>query len=198
MLDTFEKLDRVDHITGWYHSHPGYKCWLSGIDVATQIMMQKIGPTVAIVVDPLTTSATGRVEIGAFRTLPETYKETSNLDASSVPLEKIKEFGAHFNRYYPLAITYFKNSLDEEILDVLTDSLWIPTISRNILSTSADYFDKNLSDVTMRVKQSLKTSTLLDVGPVKTRSQEQKNMARHMLERNQAMLGNTVSKLLFK
>jgi hypothetical protein len=22
---------------GWYHSHPGYGCWLSGIDVGTQV-----------------------------------------------------------------------------------------------------------------------------------------------------------------
>lgn len=24
------------HIVGWYHSHPSFGCWLSGIDVATQ------------------------------------------------------------------------------------------------------------------------------------------------------------------
>lgn len=26
---------------GWYHSHPGYGCWLSGIDVGTQMTNQK-------------------------------------------------------------------------------------------------------------------------------------------------------------
>ena len=27
-------------IQGWYHSHPGYGCWLSGIDVGTQSLNQ--------------------------------------------------------------------------------------------------------------------------------------------------------------
>ena len=29
-----------DPVCGWYHSHPGYGCWLSGIDVATQSLYQ--------------------------------------------------------------------------------------------------------------------------------------------------------------
>ena len=28
---------KVENICGWYHSHPGYGCWLSGIDVQTQM-----------------------------------------------------------------------------------------------------------------------------------------------------------------
>lgn len=23
-------------VVGWYHSHPGFGCWLSGVDVNTQ------------------------------------------------------------------------------------------------------------------------------------------------------------------
>ena len=30
------RVARPENIVGWYHSHPGYKCWLSGIDVMTQ------------------------------------------------------------------------------------------------------------------------------------------------------------------
>ncbi|KEH17813.1 JAB1/Mov34/MPN/PAD-1 ubiquitin protease [Medicago truncatula] len=26
---------RLENVVGWYHSHPGYGCWLSGIDVST-------------------------------------------------------------------------------------------------------------------------------------------------------------------
>ena len=26
---------------GWYHSHPGYGCWLSGIDCTTQMTNQQ-------------------------------------------------------------------------------------------------------------------------------------------------------------
>ena len=31
---------RCEFVVGWYHSHPGYGCWLSGIDVQTQQGMQ--------------------------------------------------------------------------------------------------------------------------------------------------------------
>lgn len=39
--DACEKVDRPENICGWYHSHPGYGCWLSGIDVGTQMLYQK-------------------------------------------------------------------------------------------------------------------------------------------------------------
>ena len=39
---------------GWYHSHPSYGCWLSGIDVKTQELFQiSTDPFLAIVVDPI-------------------------------------------------------------------------------------------------------------------------------------------------
>ena len=42
-----------ENIVGWYHSHPGYGCWLSGIDVSTQSLNQGFqDPYLAIVVDP--------------------------------------------------------------------------------------------------------------------------------------------------
>ena len=39
---------------GWYHSHPSYGCWLSGIDVDTSERHQMMNdPFLAIVVDPI-------------------------------------------------------------------------------------------------------------------------------------------------
>lgn len=46
---------RLENVVGWYHSHPGYGCWLSGIDVSTQMLNQQFQePFVAIVVSTLT------------------------------------------------------------------------------------------------------------------------------------------------
>ena len=59
---------RNEEILGWYHSHPNYGPWLSGIDVNTQKNMQMVGPMLAIVIDPIRTEISGRVDIGAFRT----------------------------------------------------------------------------------------------------------------------------------
>ena len=65
-------------MVGWYHSHPGYGCWLSGIDVSTQSIQQQYQePFLAIVVDPHRTIAAGKVEIGAFRTYPEVHSSHS-------------------------------------------------------------------------------------------------------------------------
>ena len=33
---------RPENVVGWYHSHPGYGCWLSGIDVSTQSLNQAV------------------------------------------------------------------------------------------------------------------------------------------------------------
>jgi proteasome lid subunit RPN8/RPN11 len=46
-----EPVGRLEKVVGWYHSHPGYGCWLSGIDVSTQSLNQQFQePWVAIVV----------------------------------------------------------------------------------------------------------------------------------------------------
>lgn len=57
------RVGRTENVLGWYHSHPGYGCWLSGIDVTTQLMNQKYQePFVAIVIDPIRTISSGKGE----------------------------------------------------------------------------------------------------------------------------------------
>jgi len=52
----------LENAIGWYHSHPGYGCWLSGIDVSTQMLNQQFQePFVAVVV-----SAVGNVKLVAY------------------------------------------------------------------------------------------------------------------------------------
>lgn len=72
--DYGQQLERFENVIGWYHSHPGYGCWLSGIDVKTTNEVQKQFPGIAIVVDPKQTISSGKVEIGAFRCYPDGYK----------------------------------------------------------------------------------------------------------------------------
>lgn len=95
------EVGRLDTVIGWYHSHPGYGCWLSGIDVNTQIMQQNfLDPFLAVVIDPDRTISAGKVEIGAFRTYPEDYKPPNAKDSEyqTIPLSKIEDFGAHSNQ----------------------------------------------------------------------------------------------------
>ncbi|KPI87933.1 metallopeptidase putative metallo-peptidase Clan MP Family M67 [Leptomonas seymouri] len=59
---------------GWYHTHPGYSCFLSGIDVTTQQGSQRMqDPWVALVIDPVETLRTGQFSMKAFRTYPEGF-----------------------------------------------------------------------------------------------------------------------------
>lgn len=48
---------------GWYHSHPGFGCWLSGVDINTQQSFEALSErAVAVVVDPIQ-SVKGKVKM---------------------------------------------------------------------------------------------------------------------------------------
>lgn len=36
MLDMLKQTGRPEMVVGWYHSHPGFGCWLSSVDCNTQ------------------------------------------------------------------------------------------------------------------------------------------------------------------
>ena len=89
---------RLENVVGWYHSHPGYGCWLSGIDVSTQMLNQQFQELfLAVVIDPTRTVSAGKVEIEAFRTYPEGYKPADDpiSEYQTIPLNKIEDFGVH-------------------------------------------------------------------------------------------------------
>ncbi|CAE6358486.1 unnamed protein product [Rhizoctonia solani] len=122
-----ERAGRLENAIGWYHSHPGYGCWLSGIDVDTQSTNQKFqDPFVAVVIDPNRTISAGKVDIGAFRTFPADYKPPASevAEYQSIPLSKIEDFGVHANSYYPLEVEVFKSKLDNELLGRLWNKYW--------------------------------------------------------------------------
>merc|ERR1719362_2208267 len=35
MLEMLKQTGRHEVVVGWYHSHPGFGCWLSGVDMGT-------------------------------------------------------------------------------------------------------------------------------------------------------------------
>jgi len=48
MLDMLRQTGRPEMVVGWYHSHPGFGCWLSGVDINTQqsfeALSERAGP----------------------------------------------------------------------------------------------------------------------------------------------------------
>ncbi|KAI0874722.1 JAB1/Mov34/MPN/PAD-1 ubiquitin protease-domain-containing protein [Hypoxylon argillaceum] len=160
---------RDENVVGWYHSHPGYGCWLSGIDVGTQLLQQKFNdPCVAVVIDPDRTISAGRVEIGAFRTFPEGYETgdvpkqassssaadpDSSSAATSVPLAKAEDFGAHASKYYSLEVSHFKSTLDTHLLELLWSKYWVQTLSQSPLLVNRDYSNKQMLDLSCKIRQ---------------------------------------------
>jgi 26S proteasome regulatory subunit N11 len=44
MLDMLKQTGRSEMVVGWYHSHPGFGCWLSGVDMNTQTSFEQLNP----------------------------------------------------------------------------------------------------------------------------------------------------------
>ncbi|KAG2151150.1 JAB1/Mov34/MPN/PAD-1 ubiquitin protease-domain-containing protein [Suillus bovinus] len=155
-----EKAKRLENAIGWYHSHPGYGCWLSGIDVDTQMNNQQFqDPFVAVVIDPNRTISAGKVDIGAFRTYPSNYTPP-NVSASeyqSIPLSKIEDFGVHANQYYPLDVEVFKSSLDTELLGLLWNKYWVNTLSQSPLISNRAYAVSQIVDLHQKLSKAQAT-----------------------------------------
>lgn len=154
---------QLENAVGWYHSHPGYGCWLSGIDVNTQMTHQMVNdPFVAVVIDPDRTVSAGKVEIGAFRTYPEGQrpKDRQFTDDSdefqAIPTGKIEDFGAHANSYYALEVTHYKSTLDTHLLGLLWNKYWTSTLSQSPLFTNRDYVNKQIADHAIKVGEAAK------------------------------------------
>lgn len=152
---------RLENAVGWYHSHPGYGCWLSGTDVQTQMLQQQgYDPFVAVVIDPDRTISAGKVDIGAFRTFPSDYKPPSGeLDDEyqTIPLAKMEDFGAHASRYYSLEVTSYKSTLDTHLLELLWNKYWVSTLSQSPLLTNRDYSTKQMLDLSQKIQDAERT-----------------------------------------
>eukprot|EP00002_Diphylleia_rotans_P006625 TRINITY_DN1598_c0_g1_i1.p1 TRINITY_DN1598_c0_g1~~TRINITY_DN1598_c0_g1_i1.p1 ORF type:complete len:335 (+),score=74.55 TRINITY_DN1598_c0_g1_i1:74-1078(+) len=155
-LELIKMVGRVEHAVGWYHSHPGYGCWLSGIDVETQkLNQQHQEPWLAVVVDPTRTISTGKVEIGAFRTYPEDYRppDAGVSEYQTIPSDKIEDFGVHSKKYYSLDISYYKSSLDNHLLGTLWSKYWVNTLASSPLLTNRNHYAGQLADLALKVEQ---------------------------------------------
>jgi len=156
-LERSRQAGKLENAVGWYHSHPGYGCWLSGIDVTTQHTQQTFSdPFLAVVIDPHRTISAGKVEIGAFRTYPEGYKpegqESAAEGMAAVPMAKAQDFGAHANRYYSLEVSHYKSTLDSKLLEALWNKYWVQTLSSTPLDTNHDYVTKQIEDLAGKTK----------------------------------------------
>lgn len=118
-------------VVGWYHSHPGFGCWLSSVDVNTQQSFEALNSrAVAVVVDPIQ-SVKGKVVIDAFRLInaqtqmvgQEPRQTTSNIGHLQKPSIQALIHGLN-RHYYSIAINYRKNELEQKMLLNLHKKTW--------------------------------------------------------------------------
>ncbi|KAF9606937.1 hypothetical protein IFM89_030235 [Coptis chinensis] len=122
---------RPEMVVGWYHSHPGFGCWLSLVDISTQQSFETLNKrAVAMVIDPIQ-SVKGKVMIDAFRLFDqqrmrhrlEPRQTTSNLGNLNKPSIHALVRGLNMH-YYSIAINYRKNELEEKMLLNLHKKKW--------------------------------------------------------------------------
>lgn len=136
MLDMLRQTGRPEMVVGWYHSHPGFGCWLSSTDINTQSSFEALNNrAVALVVDPIQ-SVKGKVVIDCFRLInpqlmmlgQEPRQTTSNIGHLQKPSIQALIHGLN-RHYYSIVIDYRKNELEEQMLMNLHKRNWTSGLS---------------------------------------------------------------------
>jgi len=206
MLDMLKQTGRPEMVVGWYHSHPGFGCWLSGVDINTQQSFEALSDrAVAVVVDPIQ-SVKGKVVIDAFRLInpnmmvlgQEPRQTTSVLGHLNKPSIQALIHGLN-RHYYSIAINYRKNELEQRMLMNLNKKSWVDGLTLRdynqhcslnqdtvgeMLKLAKDY-DKALGDEEKMTPEQLAIKNVGKLDP-----------KRHLEEKVDVLMTNNVVQLL--
>lgn len=179
---------RPEAVVGWYHSHPGFGCWLSSVDVNTQQSFEQLtSRAVAVVIDPIQ-SVKGKVVIDAFRLInpqslihgQEPRQSTSNLGHLNKP--SIHSLIHGLNRhYYSIGINFRKTALEENMLMNLHKQVWTEGLQMEDFRVEgrrnndrlqrlvglADGYEKRVKEETELSEEQLKTRYVGKLDPKK-------------------------------
>ena len=117
-------------VVGWYHSHPGFGCWLSYTDISTHHSFEKLDPrAIAVVIDPIQ-SVKGRVVVDAFRSIqnnslfgnePRTVTSLASFEARPTITALLRGLNKF---YYSLNIAFEIGVRDQQLLGRLVKKNW--------------------------------------------------------------------------
>lgn len=206
MLEMLKQTGRPEMVVGWYHSHPGFGCWLSSTDCNTQQSFEQLNPrAVAVVIDPIQ-SVRGKVVIDAFRLISpqvamtgqEPRQTTANVGHLVKP--SISALIHGLNRHYTsLNIAYRKNELEAKMLLNVHAKSWksglIPRPYEEHSKCNCDGMKKLVQlakDYNARVLEEEEKTALelmvANVGKIDPK--------RHLHEEVEELIGNNVDQLL--
>lgn len=206
MMDMLRQTGRDQMVVGWYHSHPGFGCWLSSVDVNTQLSFEQLNKrAVAVVIDPIQ-SVKGKVVIDAFRTIDTTAlmmgqeprQTTSNVGHLNKPSIQALIHGLN-RHYYSLNIDYHKTSNETNMLLNLHKKNWQSGLKL------VDYNHKeheNLENTEQMVKiaelynQRVQEEQELLEDQLKTRYVGKQDPKKHLSDTAEKLIEDNVSTLL--
>ena len=206
MLDMLAQTGRSEMVVGWYHSHPGFGPWLSSVDVNTQMSFEALNKrAVAVVIDPIQ-SVKGKVVIDAFRCISsqaimmqqEPRQTTSNVGHLHKPSIVALIHGLN-RHYYSMPIDYRKNELEVNMLKSVNRETWtgglgVHDFASHSLHTEASA--KAIASLAEAYSKSLHEELRLTPEELKNRHVGRPDPKRHLKEKVEAAVGETVIQLL--
>ncbi|GAA5991622.1 hypothetical protein JCM11641_001491 [Rhodosporidiobolus odoratus] len=202
MLDMLKQTGRPEMVVGWYHSHPGFGCWLSSVDVNTQQSFEQLNPrAVAVVIDPIQ-SVKGKVVIDAFRSISpqqimmglEPRQSTSNVGHLNQPSIQALIHGLN-RHYYSIAIAYRKTDLEQSMLLNLHKKNWTEGLKLRDwqqMKESNEESIKRMLQLSKTYTDSVKEEATLTAQQLKTRHVGKQDPKRHLEEAVEKAMGDSI------
>ncbi|KRZ45898.1 26S proteasome non-ATPase regulatory subunit 14 [Trichinella pseudospiralis] len=192
MLEMLRQTGRPEMVVGWYHSHPGFGCWLSGVDINTQQSFEALSErAVAVVIDPIQ-SVKGKVVIDAFRLINaqtilaghEPRQTTSNLGHLKKPSIQALIHGLN-RHYYSISINYRMNDLEAKMLESLHKHTWITGLQMDTFSNTRKknlMWCKTIADCAKSYKKALEEEEKMTPEQLAIKNVGKKDPKRHLEE----------------
>lgn len=205
MMEMLKQTGRPEMVVGWYHSHPGFGCWLSSVDINTQQSFEQLTPrAVAVVVDPIQ-SVRGKVVIDAFRLInpssllmgQEPRQTTSNVGHLNKP--SIHALIHGLNRHYTSSIIdYKKTAQDEAMLLSLHKDSWGSGLAIDIKGQEAlkPTLVETMPKLAEKYVESVKEESTATEDQLKTRFVGKRDPKRHLQETVDEVMEKTIPYLL--
>lgn len=202
MVDMLKQTGRPEMVVGWYHSHPGFGCWLSSVDINTQQSFEQMqSRCVAVVIDPIQ-SVKGKVVIDAFRLInPQTVmagreprQTTSNIGHINKPSIQALVHGLN-RHYYSIAVNYRKTGLEQSMLMNLhkrnwTEGLKLRDFGSHSQGNEADI--KKMLALSEAYNKSVQEESTLPPEKLNTRHVGKQDPKRHLEETVEKAIGDQV------
>jgi len=202
MMDMLKQTGRPEMVVGWYHSHPGFGCWLSNVDINTQQSFESLNSrAVAVVVDPIQ-SVKGKVVIDAFRLInphsvvmgQEPRQTTSNIGHINKP--SIQSLIHGLNRhYYSIAINYRKTEQEQGMLMNLHKRNWTEGLRLKDFNSHKEHNAesiKQMQKLSELYVKSVQEESTLSPEQLKTRHVGKQDPKRHLEEAVEQAMGDQV------